>query len=203
MVSSGIRMFASQFPATAGWNQILVTARVLNFSQIAIPEFLQIGKDLTFQAFGNIPQDFSGFSISVARLPEGCYVASIRYGGEDLPESGSVFIPDATVEIAIGTDGGHIDGAAAGSSDQPQANAVIALIPADGKRPPLSLQADDQGAFHFTAVAPGDYKLLAFDGVSRDDLANLPFLQRFDSQATPVSLSGGSAASASLKIVSQ
>jgi len=202
----GVVKFSSAGSSTdrpPGWDQIGVMASLLNFSQVAIPEFAQIGKDLTFLAVGNFPQDFAGFSISVSRLPEGCYVSSIRYGGEDLPESGSMFIPDATVEIAIGTDGGRINGAATGNNDQPQANAVIALIPADGKRPPLSLWADDQGAFRFTAVAPGDYKLLAFDDVSHDDLANPAFLQRFDSQATPVSLSAGSTASASLKIVSQ
>ncbi len=176
--------------------------RAVDFAQIPTPQYANLNKDLTFLAVGQFPPDFAAFSVSVSRLPEGCYVSSIRYGGEDLPESGSPFIPDATVEIAIGTDGGHIDGIVTGSDDQPQANAVIAVISA-GALPPRSLQADNQGAFHFTAIAPGDYKLLAFDDVSREDLANLAFVQRFDNQATSVTLPSGGAASASVKIVSQ
>jgi hypothetical protein len=166
-----------------------------------IPAIKQFDKDPKFQVLAGYPDNFAGFSVEVRDLPAGCYVSSIQYGGRDVPDSGAVFIPDATVEIAIGTDGGHIDGAATGSDNQPQANAVIALIPADGKRPPLSLQADDQGAFHFTAAAPGDYKLLAFDDVSREDLANPAFLQRYDSQASPVSVPAGGAATATLKVV--
>ena len=196
-----------KFPSTdrpAGWNRILMTANLLNLGQVASPgQYSQIDKDLTFQAIGSFPQNFAGFTIKVSRLPDGCYVESIHYGGADLPESGSVFIPNAMLEIAIGTDGGHIDGAVSGSDDQPQANAVVTLISANGKRAPQSLPADDHGGFHFAGVAPGDYKLLAFDDVSRDDLANPAFLQQFDSQATAVWVAAGGAASASLKIVSQ
>ena len=195
-----------KFPSTdrpSGWNQISLIARAVNFAQVPTPQWPNLDKDLTFLAIGQFPPDFATFSVSVSRLPEGWYVSSIRYGGADLPESGSPFIPDATVEIAIGTDGGHIDGTVTGTDDQPQANAVIALISAARTLPPRSLQADNKGAFHFTAVAPGDYKLLAFDDVSREDLANLAFVQRFDSQATSVSLPSGGAASASLKIASR
>ncbi|HLK63162.1 MAG TPA: carboxypeptidase-like regulatory domain-containing protein [Bryobacteraceae bacterium] len=195
-----------KFPSNdrpAGWNRISVIGRAINFAQVPTPQYANLDKDLTFLAVGQFPPDFAAFSASVSNLPEGCYVSSIRYGGEDLPESGSQFIPDATVEIAIGTDGGHIDGTVTGTDDQPQPNAVIALISADGRLPPRSLQADNQGAFHFTGVAPGNYKLLAFDDVSHEDLANLVFVQRFDSQTTSVSLPSGGAASASLKIVSR
>jgi hypothetical protein len=120
-----------------------------------------------------------------------------------VPESGIDYSADATLEITVGTDGGRVDGTALGSDDQPRSGAVVALFPADEKSAPKSLQADAQGMFHFSAVPPGDYKLLAWDDVSHDDLENPGFVKRFDSQATAITLAAGGTAAASIKLVSQ
>jgi protocatechuate 3,4-dioxygenase beta subunit len=144
--------------------------------------------------------NFAGLAVSVSDLPGACYVDSIRYGGRDVPDSGIEYIPGATLEIIIGADGGRIDGTAAGSDDQPRGGAVVALLSSDGKSSPKSMQADAQGAFHFSAVPPGDYKLLAWDDVSRDDLENPAFARRFDSQATAITLAASGTVAASVKL---
>jgi len=77
---------------------------------------------------------------------------------------------------------------------------VVALLSSDGKSSPKSMQADAQGAFHFSAVPPGDYKLLAWDDVSRDDLENPAFARRFDSQATAITLAASGTVAASVKL---
>jgi hypothetical protein len=53
-----------------------------------------------------------------------------------------------------------------------------------------SLRAGTDGGFHFEGVAPGDYKLLAWDDIAQDDLENPDFLEQFDSQATRVTVTG-------------
>jgi carboxypeptidase family protein len=162
---------------------------------------LKIADDLTFsQAPGLIPNSV-GFTVTVSDLPEGCYVASILYGGRKLPEQGIEYSADATLTITIGADGGRIDGTAIGKDDQPFGGAVIALFSADGKDYLRSLQADPQGAFHFKGIPPGDYTVIAWDDVSRDDLENPQFVKQFDSEATPISLAARGSATASIKIV--
>jgi hypothetical protein len=90
-----------------------------------------------------------------------------------------------------------------GEDDQPVGGAVVGLFPADGKGKPASLQADAKGAFHFNAVPPGDYRLIAWGDVSRDDLENPEFVKRFYNMATAVSIAASGSATASLKVVSK
>jgi protocatechuate 3,4-dioxygenase beta subunit len=161
----------------------------------------QIGKDLTFRQptyYG-----LSGFRVQISDLPEGCYVASINYGGAPVPESGIEYMPDAMLVITIGTDGGRVDGSMVGEDDQPVSGAVVALFSADGKGEPASLQADAKGAFHFNGIAPGNYKLIAWGDISRDDLENPEFVKRFADKATAVSIAANGSATVSLKIVSK
>jgi hypothetical protein len=164
---------------------------------------VQIDKDLNFRAYLFDQYGFSGFRVQISGLPEGCYVATISYGGMEVPESGIDYSPGATLVVSIGTDGGRVDGTTVGEDDQPVGGAVVGLFAADGKGKPASLQADAKGAFHFDAVPPGDYKLIAWGDVSRDDLENPEFVKRFDSQATAVSIAANGSATASLKVVSK
>ena len=158
------------------------------------------GADRNFRRQLSWDMNFAGFAVTVSDLPEGCYVDSIRYGGRDVPESGIEYTPGATLEITIGADGGRIDGTTIGSDDQPHGGAVVALLPADGKSSPKSIQTDAQGMFHLSAVPPGDYNLLAWDDVSRDDLENPAFVKRFSSQATAITLAPGGTVAASVRI---
>jgi hypothetical protein len=65
------------------------------------------------------------------------------------------------------------------------------------------LQADAKGAFHFNGIPPGDYKLIAWGDVSRDDLGNPEFVKQFDGKATAVSIAANGSATVSLKVVSK
>jgi hypothetical protein len=96
-----------------------------------------------------------------------------------------------------------VDGTVLAEDNQPHPGAVIALFPADGKGSPRSQRSDAQGMFHLTAVPPGDYKLIAWDDVSRDDLENPAFEKRFDSQATAITVAAGASAATSIKLASQ
>jgi hypothetical protein len=60
-----------------------------------------------------------------------------------------------------------------------------------------------QGSFRFTGIPPGDYRLLAWDDVGKDDLQNPDFVTRFESQATAVSLVANGMATASIRAIPQ
>ncbi|HTC90661.1 MAG TPA: carboxypeptidase regulatory-like domain-containing protein [Bryobacteraceae bacterium] len=164
---------------------------------------VQIGSDLTFRGYLSDLFGFSSFRVQVSDLPDGCYLFSISYGGVQVPESGVEYMPDATLVITIGVDGGRVDGTVAGDDDRPLGRAVVGLFPADGKGKPASLQADAKGAFHFNAVPPGDHNLIAWGDVSRDDLENPHFVNRFANNATAISVTANGSATAALKIVSK
>ena len=144
---------------------------------------------------------FVSFTVALNHIPDGCYVSSIRYGGRDVPVSGIEFVNDAAMEITIGTDSGQVDGKVLDPDDKPVASAVAVLIPADGKRGPLSVLSGADGAFHLAAVPPGDYKLLAWDDVSPDDFENPEFVKGFDSQAVAVKLPASAGVAVSARVI--
>ncbi len=157
------------------------------------------GADLSFKYPVPYQPRFVSFSVKVSYLPEGCYIASIQYGGKPVPASGIVYSSDATLEITIGSDAGRVDGVTRGKEDRPVEGGVVALIPAEG--PPQSTVSGPGGAFHFAAVPPGDYKLFAWDDVSPDDIGNLEFLKRFDSQAVTVKVEAQKSATAMVPLI--
>ena len=140
--------------------------------------------------------------MQVSDLPEGCYVASIRYGETEVPESGIEYSPGAALVVTIGTDGGRVEGVTLGEDDQPVGSAVVGLFPADGKGGVRSVQAV-QGTFQFAGVPPGDYKLIAWGDISRDDLEDPEFVKPFAGKAVAVSIPANGRATASLKVVSK
>lgn len=168
-----------------------------------LPGPVKIGDDLRFRFLFLENLHFVSFSVEVSRFPEGCYLASVRYGGKEVPDSAVEYINGAALEITIGTDGARLDGNALNQDDTPFEGAVVALISTDGKGAPRSMMSGPRGAFHFTGVPPGAYKLMAWDDVGRDDIENPDFIKRFESQGTPVKLSASGTATVSPKVISQ
>ncbi len=184
---------------------LTVEIQPINFGKSSNdPVPFKIGADLKFRYLISVQAySFGGLAVGVSGIPDGCYLASVRYGGKDVPESGIEYSNGAALEIMIGTDGARVDGSTLNKDDTPLEGAVVALIPADGKGGSRSVISGPQGAFHLTGVPPGDYKLMAWDDVGRDDLENPDFIKRFDSRGIPVKLPASGTATVSTRVISQ
>ena len=184
---------------------LTVEIRPIDFGKSSNPPVpFKIGADLKFRYLIPVQAySFGGLAVGVFGIPEGCYLASVRYGGKDVPDSGIEYTTGATLEITIGTDGARVDGNTLNRDDTPFEGAVVALIPADGKGASRSVISGPRGAFHVTGVPPGEYKLMAWDDVGRDDLENPDFIKRFESHSTPVKLSANGTATESIRVISQ
>jgi protocatechuate 3,4-dioxygenase beta subunit len=159
----------------------------------------KVGDDLRFSL--RIPAaPFVLFRVEVTHLPGNCYVKSIRYGGQDLPDGGAEIIPGAELEIAIGGDAGMVDGTALDQDGHPMPGAVVALIPKDGKTA-MDTTSDEHGKFQFQAVAPGEYRLLAWEDVERGAWQDAEFVKPFDDRATVVKVSPSGRATVQLKTI--
>jgi hypothetical protein len=164
-----------------------------------MPGRVKLTDDLRFR-YPVVGGQFASFSVAISETPDDCYVLSIQYGGRDVPDSGIEYSHGATLEITIATDGARVDGSTVDRDQKPFANAVVALVPTNGVRATRSLNSGPRGVFHFTGVPPGEYKLLAWDDVTKEDLANPGFVKRFEDQATPVRLAPSGTASASVQV---
>jgi hypothetical protein len=80
---------------------------------------------------------------------------------------------------------------------------VTAVLIPKSRRYPLfkSDTTDQSGAFHFRAVPPGDYKLLAWEDVLSGAWYDPEFLKPFESKAQDISLKENDHANMPLKAI--
>jgi hypothetical protein len=111
-----------------------------------------------------------------------------------------------TLEITISGNGGQIEGTAADSKQKPASGAVVALVPDDPRRERLMLfkttVTDTTGHFSITGVAPGEYKLFAWEQIEEGAYQDPEFLKPYENQGQAVTIREGSRETAQLKVIS-
>jgi len=125
------------------------------------------GSDGTFRV-DNVPQ--GDYRVTLVGLPEGYYLKEVRFGDADVASGSFRYAgTDArTLDVVLRPGTGKVDGSAMNSQGQPAAGARVVLIPERNRerselfRPAT---ADPSGRFTMTNVAPGDYKLVAWESI--------------------------------------
>jgi hypothetical protein len=147
------------------------------------------------------------FHVNVS-VPGELYLKSISWGGKDVTESGldlSAGDPDADLEIVVSANGGQIDGKVGNDQSEPVDHALVTLVPPGARRNRTffkSVRTTPDGHFTITGVAPGIYKLLAWDDVEVNAVLYDPdFLRPFETASQSIQVFEGARQSASLKLI--
>jgi len=123
------------------------------------------GADGTFRIDNLWPGEYR---LALAGLPAGYYVKEARLGELDLLNGNFRYLGTDTrmLDVLISPRTGQIDGTVTNSQGQPVPGALVVLVPERNRdraelfRP---VTADPSGHFNIAAVAPGDYKLSAWE----------------------------------------
>jgi 5-hydroxyisourate hydrolase-like protein (transthyretin family) len=112
-------------------------------------------------------------------LPKGTYVKSIKFGDRLLKDDRlDLTGPAAPLSIQLADDGGRVQGTVRNAAGEPVPGAIVTMS-ASPSYDFWSATADDTGNFEIRDIAPGDYKLLAFqdapDGATYDPDFRQPF----------------------------
>lgn len=132
------------------------------------------------------------YIVRVLNPPAGTFVESVRLGqqppmGDEGIELGG---PAAgKLEIKLQSGAAQVNGVIRDRDDNPISGVTVALIP-DSRRYLLyqSTQSDQNGAFSFPSVTPGDYKLLAWEQIEPNAFQDPDFLKPFEGRAEALSL---------------
>jgi hypothetical protein len=164
-----------------------------------------VATDGTF-AVSSVPP--GRFRISaVSGLPPNFYIADVRQNAMSVFDSGFDIdsrTPDP-IEIVVSSGAGVVDGIVEEGPAKVAAGAVVALVP-DGKRFEnralfAATTSDSSGRFVFRGVAPGDYRLFAWESTPPNAYQNANFIRKYEGRAKIVHVIQGGSATAQLTII--
>ncbi len=155
--------------------------------------------------FPNVPD--GEYRIEVLNLPEEFYLKSLRLGGESVLETGlkvSSGQAAGSLEMVISSAGGQVEGSVT-KEGQPFSGARVVLVPESSRRGQTRLfklaSTDQYGHFIVRGIAPGDYKLFAWEELEPGAYQDPEFLKRYEDLGEPVRIEENGRGAAQLKLI--
>jgi protocatechuate 3,4-dioxygenase beta subunit len=141
------------------------------------------------------------FAIDVQNVPDGCFVKSVKYGGQEISDDGIEFNGPQPIEIVLSATAGKISGTVTDKDGNPLPSVTVALLPSVEGEHPTSLNSDYNGGFTFSHLRPGTYRLLAFEDVEAGAWQDPEFRKPYDSRAVEIKIGPGDNQTAQLKVI--
>jgi protocatechuate 3,4-dioxygenase beta subunit len=131
------------------------------------------------------------YRLALAGLPAGYYVKEARLGDVDILSGSFKYsgIETKTLNVVISPRTGQVDGTITNSQGQPVPGARVVLIPERNRDRAELFQpatADPSGHFNIIGVAPGDYKLAAWEFIEPFAFFDRDLLKQADDVGKPV-----------------
>ena len=124
------------------------------------------------------------------------YVKAALAGETDALAEGLTVSEGAAIQISVvpGFDGAKVEGIVQDEAQQPVPSATVVLVPEARSRRELFRTAttDRNGHYEFPAIAPGDYKILAWEDPEPGIWNDPDFLKQYEKQGEKKSLDAGS-----------
>jgi hypothetical protein len=136
------------------------------------------------------------------------YLKSVQWGPTDVTDTEvdlTAGLPPRTeLSVVLGADGGQIEGAVEDDKAEPASSAVVILVPDSGHRsaPFYRNVTASQGRYAIKGIAPGTYRVYAWDKVNTNAVIYDPeFLREYDSHARKIEVSVNESKKVDLKLI--
>jgi hypothetical protein len=161
-----------------------------------------IAKDDGTFRMGNIQPD--RYRLRVNGHPTGSYVKLVRLGGQDItaPILDLTTSPGGNLEIVLSPNAAEVSGTVRNENG----DSVQATLTAWQSGDSLLILPDTfraNGTFRLTGLAPGEYRLIAWEKIDPDLAGDPEFRKKFESHALKVTLRENSRENVDLKVVSR
>ena len=157
--------------------------------------------------FSNVPP--SMWSPMILGPYPDAYVSDVRQRGKSVFNDGLFRVEGEpeSVDLIIQPKGPAIDGIVRGAARSGIETARVVLVPQPPRRKNVLLyqvtNPDAAGHFRFTGVAPGQYKIFAWESVPTNAWENAEFMAPFEGFGRPVSIAGGDVANITVDLIGE
>lgn len=145
------------------------------------------------------------YTVRVMPLPGDAYLSKAEFEEKDALAEGVKVHGGGKLSLTISAAGAHVEGNVVDAKNQPVAGAQVVLVPAESLRSRQDLYhvsgSDQYGHFVMRGVAPGSYKLFAWEAIDPGAYMDADFLKAYEDQGKKIPLSEGEHASEELKVI--
>jgi hypothetical protein len=160
-----------------------------------------VGDDGSFALAGSTE---GTLRITVPNLTTGLYLKEALLDGADALNTFSRFSASGQLELIVSSRGGLLDGVVTDDQKRPLPGIQTVLIPDNLRhRPELfkRVLSDANGRFNFSGIAPGDYKIFAWEDLEDYAYFDPAVLQRFETRGKPVRIAESSRQTMDLTVI--
>ena len=148
-----------------------------------------VSEDGTFTLLNVGAQEYR---VRVTGMPAGMYLVAGRLGSVDVLNG--AFVPPEDdrngLQLQLGAAPGRVAGVVVDAKGNPYPGALAALVPDESRRGRLDLYSaiptDQSGRFSFNNVAPGNYRIFAWEEIPTGAYQDPDYIRRFEARAKPV-----------------
>jgi hypothetical protein len=173
-----------------------------NFA-VSRPQSQAVNADGTFKVDNVSPGEYR---ISVTALPPGYFVKEARLDQTDILDQPMRFSGTFTgpLDVVVGANGGLIDGTIVNDKQKLMPGILAVLIPSrQTNRIDLykTATADSSGHFTIRGIAPGDYKIYAWEAIEQNAWFDSELLRQFDQKGKFMQISEGTKEVVEVKMI--
>ena len=123
-----------------------------------------------------------------------CYVKSLRYGSSDALQAGFTVLRGipASLEVTISSRGARVQGAVTDQDNLPVTGVWVVLVPDEAHRDQSRLYqkaaTDQYGRYLLRGIAPGEYKIFAWEEVEDGAWEDPDYLTTFEDRGQKISV---------------
>jgi protocatechuate 3,4-dioxygenase beta subunit len=171
-----------------------------------IPELLillpSVSADGAYTFDGVTPGDYR-FKVSGGRMKS--YIKSARFGAIDALNPPFHIDGPGEFDVILSPNAGWIDAIVTNNEGKASSDATVVIVPDPPRRQRFDLYyvagSDPNGRLHLDGIAPGDYKVFAWDDVPGDAWQDADFMRAYEDRGKPVHITEGGSASVELQLI--
>jgi hypothetical protein len=131
------------------------------------------------------------YRVLVNNLRAGLYVKAIRAGNYDVMETGLDLSRgglSGEIAIVLSANGGTLQGTTRNENGSSPGGVQVLAIPASGAHRLKTAVTDQSGRYEIKGLAPGDYRVFAFEDIEPGAAEDLDFMLKFTDRSSKVTI---------------
>lgn len=166
----------------------------------------QVKEDGTFVIENVPPGEYNATIFATSPKWRDFYASAIEFNGRDALAAPMKVSGGGTLVVTAAADGGTITGMATREDGKPAAGAAVVAVPAERFRHRRDFYhdatADQNGRFEIRGVAPGTYRVYAWDSPeAKEAVFDAEFLKRYSEKGVDLTVGGGQKHTLDLKVI--